>query len=120
MPRREKKRGKLAATALCLGLAALMVGGVLCGSPSYAGGKIFNEEWKLPGFYPRGFNGYGRIDMIFADRIVISDMSRNLSSSVVYGVPSSAQPSKSAFRVGQMVGYLLDHRREIVSLWLIQ
>jgi hypothetical protein len=120
MPRREKNRRKFAATALCLGLAALMVSGVLCGSPSYAGGKIFREEWKLPGFYPRGFDGYGRIDMIFADRIVISDMSRKLSSSVVYGVPSSPHASKSSFQVGQMVGYLLDQRREIVSLWLIK
>jgi len=119
MQRHETTWRKFAA-ALCLAVVVLMASGFIFGNLGHADGKIFREEWKLPAFYPRGFDGYGRIDMIFEDRMVISDSSKKLSSSIVYGVPSSPYASKSAFRVGDMVGYLLDHRREIASLWLIK
>ncbi len=114
------KKWKKFAAALCAGVAVFLAGGVIGENVSHAGGKVFREEWKLPDFYPRGFDGYGRIDMIFADRIVISDSSKKLSRSVVYAVPSSPYASKSSFRVGDMVGYLIDRERAIVSLWLIK
>ncbi|HSO60959.1 MAG TPA: hypothetical protein VLR50_07975 [Desulfobacterales bacterium] len=118
--KRHEKTWRKHAAAFCLAVVVLVAGGVLFGNLSHADGKVFREEWELPAFYPRGFDGYGRIDIIFADRMVISDSSKKLSSSVVYGTPSSSYASKSSFRVGDMVGYLIDHRREIVSLWLIK
>lgn len=120
MKRQEKNWRKSAVMAFCAGMVVLMASGAIFGNVSHAGSKIFLEEWKLPKFYPRGFDGYGRIDMMFEDRIVISDSSKKLSSSVVYGTPSSSNASKSAFRVGNTVAYLLDQNREIVSLWLIK
>jgi hypothetical protein len=120
MQRHEKSWRKFAATALCVGVAVLMASGAIFGNLSHAGGKIFLEEWKLPDFYPRGFDGYGRIDKIYEDRIIINDSSKKLSSSVAYAVPSSPNASKSSFREGNTVGYLLDQRREIISLWLIK
>jgi hypothetical protein len=120
MQRQNKNSIKSAAKVLCVGVMVLMASGVIFGNVSHAGGKIFLEEWKLPKFYPRGFDGYGRIDMMFEDRIVISDSSKKLSSSVVYGTPSSSHASKSSFREGNTVAYLLDQNREIVSLWLIK
>jgi hypothetical protein len=120
MQRQNKNSIKSAAKVLCVGVMVLMASGVILGNVSHAGGKIFLEEWKLPKFYPRGFDGYGRIDMMFEDRIVISDSSKKLSSSVVYGTPSSSHASKSSFREGNTVAYLLDQNREIVSLWLIK
>jgi len=120
MQRHEKNWRKFAATAFCVGMVVLMASGAILGNVSYAAGKIFLEEWKLPDFYPRGFDGYGRIDKIFADRIIINDSSKKLSRSAVYGVPSSPHASKSSFQVGNTVGYLLDHQKEIVSLWLIK
>jgi hypothetical protein len=118
--RHEKNWRKLTATALCVGVVVLMGSGAIVGNLSYAESKIFLEEWKLPDFYPRGFDGYGRIDKIFEDRIIINDSSKKLSRSTVYGVPSSPHASKSSFRVGNTVAYLLDQRREIISLWLIK
>jgi len=120
MQRHDKNWRKFAAAALCMTVVALLASGVIFGNISHADGKIFLEEWKLPKFYPRGFDGYGRIDMMFEDRIVISDSSKKLSSSVIYATPSSSNASKSSFRVGNTVAYLLDHQREIVSLWLIK
>ena len=120
MQRHEKNWRKFAATALCVGVMVLMASGAIFGNLSYAAGKIFLEEWKLPDFYPRGFDGYGRIDKIFEDRIIINDSSKKLSRSTVYGVPSSPHASKSSFRVGNTVAYLLDQRRDIISLWLIK
>ena len=120
MQRHEKNWRKFAATALCVGVVVLMASGAIFRNFSYAGGKIFLEEWKLPDFYPRGFDGYGRIDKIFEDRVIINDSSKKLSSSALYAVPSNAHASKSSFRVGNTVGYLLDNKREIISLWLIK
>jgi hypothetical protein len=120
MQRQNKNSIKSAAKVFCVGVMVLMASGVIFGNISHAGGKIFLEEWKLPKFYPRGFDGYGRIDMMFEDRIVISDSSKKLSSSVVYGTPSSSHASKSSFREGNTVAYLLNQNREIVSLWLIK
>ena len=120
MKRHGKNWRKFAAAALCVAVVALLASGAIFGDVSHAGGKIFLEEWKLPKFYPRGFDGYGRLDLIFEDRLVISDTSRKLSSNVVYGTPSSSHASKSSFREGNTVAYLLDQNREIVSLWLIK
>jgi hypothetical protein len=120
MQRQNKNSIKSAAKVFCVGVMVLMASGAIFGNVSHAGGKIFLEEWKLPKFYPRGFDGYGRIDMMFEDRVVISDSSKKLSSSVVYGTPSSSHASKSSFREGNTVAYLLDQNREIVSLWLIK
>jgi hypothetical protein len=120
MQRQNKNSIKSVAKVLCVGVMVLMASGAIFGNVSHAGGKIFLEEWKLPKFYPRGFDGYGRIDMMFEDRVVISDSSKKLSSSVVYGTPSSSHASKSSFREGNTVAYLLDQNREIVSLWLIK
>ena len=116
----DKSWREFAAAALCVAVVALLSSGVIFGEVSHAGGKIFLEEWKLPKFYPRGFDGHGRLDMIFEDRLVISDTSRKLSSSVVYGTQSSSHASKSSFQAGNTVAYLFDQNREIVSLWLIK
>jgi len=120
MQRHDKNWRKSAAKVLCVGVMVLMASGAIFGNLSYAGGKIFLEEWKLPGFYPRGFDGYGRIDKIFEDRIIINDSSKKLSNSTVYAVPSSPHASKSTFQVGNTVGYLLDNQKKIISLWLIK
>jgi hypothetical protein len=120
MQRHEKNGRKFVATALCWGVVVLMASGAIFGNVSYAGGKVFPEEWKVPDFYPRAFDGYGRIDKIYTDRIIINDFSRKLSSNVVYAVPSSPIASKSFFRQGNTVAYLLDHKKEIISLWLIK
>ena len=120
MQRHEKNWRKFAATALCVGVVGLMASGAIVENFSYAGSKIFLEEWKLPNFYPRGFDGYGQLGKIFEDRIVINDSSKKLSSSTVYAIPSNPHASKSSFREGNTVGYLLDQRKEIISLWLIK
>jgi len=120
MKRYEKNWRKFAATALCLGVVVLMTSGAIFGNVSYAGGKVFREEWKLPDFYPRAFDGYGQLGIIYADRIVINDNRKKLSSSAIYATPSNPHASKSSFRAGNTVAYLLDHNKEIISLWLIK
>jgi hypothetical protein len=120
MQRHEKNWRPSVATALCWAVVALMASGAILGNVSYAGGKVFREEWKVPDFYPRMFDGYGIIGIIYQDRIVINDHRKKLSSSAVYATPSSPSASKSSFRAGNTVAYLLDHKKEIISLWLIK
>jgi hypothetical protein len=120
MQRHAKNWRKFAATALCLAVVVLMASGAIYENVSYAGGKVFREEWKVPDFYPRMFDGYGIIGIIYQDRIVINDRRKMLSSSAIYATPSSPHASKSSFRAGNTVAYLLDHNKEIISLWLIK
>ena len=102
-----------------IGLVCLVVGLVLCAaSVGYAQDR-YKSEWVLPGHYPDGFNGWGRIDRLGADEIVIDDNLYPLSPSVKYNIATSSNVRASLFRVGDTVGYLEDVNGLIISLWRI-
>jgi hypothetical protein len=76
-------------------------------------------EWVLPAHYPDGFHGWGRIDRLGADEIVIDDNLYPLSPSVTYNTASGSNVRASGFRIGDTVGYLEDANGLIISLWRI-
>ena len=84
-----------------------------------ANGRLYREEWKLPAFYPKGFDGYGRIDRIGDNEIVISDTQLKLARGITYATPTGSG-SKASFKARNLVGYIVNDKREIVSLWLIK
>jgi hypothetical protein len=75
--------------------------------------------WKLPGFYPQGFDGYGHIDRLDMDEIVIDDSLLKLAYNVRYNTPRRKNTTDSDFGVGNVVGYLVNGEGQVVSLWLI-
>jgi hypothetical protein len=102
-----------------VGLLCFVVGLVLCAaSVGYAQDR-YKGEWILPEHYPDGFNGWGRIDRLGADEIVIDDTLYPLSPSVMYNIATSSNVRASLFRVGDTVGYLEDANGLIISLWRI-
>lgn len=82
--------------------------------------KTINLERIFPEYYPKKFSGTGWIDRIGENEIVINDFLHMLSSHVRYGSLKERSHSKSSLRQGMAVGYILNKRGEIVSLWLLE
>jgi hypothetical protein len=78
------------------------------------------EGVGLPKHYPDQFSGFGRIDRIASDEIVIDDLLYRLASSVTYHTPTRTNASRSWFRTGNLVGFVLNLEQEIILLCLIQ
>jgi len=106
-------------TVLCVGLALFFLSAAMPATVSYAQSRV-KGEWVLPKFYPDGFDGWGRIDSVAKDRVVIDDTVLNLSPSVVYRTPTNRYATSASFKPGNLVGFMTNASNEIVSLWLIK
>ncbi len=104
---------------LCIGLAVFFLSTAIPAGVSHAQTRV-KGEWVLPEDYPDGFDGYGRIDSITADKVVIDDTLLRLSPSVKYRTPTKTYATSADFSPGELVGFLLDSQGEIISLWLIK
>jgi hypothetical protein len=90
------------------------------GDISYAKGRHMREEWKVPKFYPRGFDGYGKIDTISKGGVIIADTLWKFSRQIQFATPRDTNAGISDFREGDTVAFLLNEEREIISLWYIE
>ena len=113
-------RRRWSAFWVCLGLALVFMLSAVPGNFSYAQGRIMREEWQVPKFYPRGFDGYGKIETIEEDGVVISDTVWKFSPGIKFATPKDRNAGIYAFSVGDTVAYLLNQDREITSLWYIE
>lgn len=111
---------KLGPLVVCISLTVLLVGIVTPANFCLAQGSYNREEWNLPKFYPKGFDGYGRIGRMADNEIVISETRLKLSHNIRYATRRDPNASNYAFQAGNLVGYILNKNREIVSLWLIR
>lgn len=85
-----------------------------------AGDRKIKGEWILPKHYPEGFDGYGHLNRIDTEEVVIDDALMRLSPSVNYATPASIVASMADFGDGDLVGYQTNAKKEVVSLWLIK
>jgi hypothetical protein len=113
-------RRRRSAFWVCLGLAMVFMLSAVPGNFSYAQGRFMREEWKVPKFYPRGFDGYGKIEAIENDGIVIDDTSWKFSRHIKFATPRDRRAGITAFSIGDTVAFLLNEKREIISLWYIE
>lgn len=77
---------------------------------------------NLPDYYPaKGFPNTGRVDAVYADegRIVIGDISYQMSSSVVVHSLSSNNDSIARIRQGVLVGFKTSRGQVIEEFWLL-
>ena len=105
---------------VCLGLAMVFVLSVAPQNFSYAQGGFMRENWKVPEFYPSGFDGYGKIDAIDQDGVVIADTVWKFSGQVRFATPQDRNAGISSFSEGDTAGYILNEEREVTSLWYIE
>lgn len=76
----------------------------------------------FPSYYPeRGFQNTGRVDAVYAEenRIVIDDISYQMSMSVVVRSLSSKSDSLARVRQGAHVGFRLGRGELIEEFWLL-
>ena len=97
---------------------ALIVAGICI--PAGAGEQKVKGEWILPEHYPAGFDGYGYINRIAAQEVVIDDSLLRLSPAVTYTTLISLMAVSGDFTDGDLVAYLTNSEQEIISLWLIE
>ena len=113
-------RRKWSAFWVCLGLAMVFLLSAVPGNVSYAEGRFMREEWKVPEFYPSGFDGYGKIERIDQEGVVIDDTAWKFSRQIRFATPRDRNAGVSSFSVGDTVAYLLNEEREVTSLWYIE
>jgi hypothetical protein len=112
-------RARMWRAVLCAGLALFFLSTVIPATVRYAQSRV-KGEWVLPKFYPDGFDGWGRIDSITEDTVVIDDTAIKLSPSIVYRTPTNRHATSAHFKPGNLVGFMTNGSDEIVSLWLIK
>ncbi|CAB1065146.1 hypothetical protein D1BOALGB6SA_9943 [Olavius sp. associated proteobacterium Delta 1] len=104
---------------VCLGLALIIAGICMPASVNGADRKV-KGEWILPEYYPQEFDGYGYINRIETLEVVIDDSLLRVSPSVTYATLGSPVATIGDFAEGNLVAYLINSEREIISLWLIK
>jgi hypothetical protein len=114
MLKRIQKNNELSGIVLLCMIIVLVV----FASPGYAQGR-YKGEWVLPKHYPQGFDGWGRLDRISDGEVVIDDTLYPLSPAVTYNIPETSNINSSFLRAGDTVGYLMDQKGFIISLWRI-
>jgi len=113
-------RRRWSALWVCLGLALVFLLSAVPANFSYAQGRYLREDWKMPKFYPRGFDGYGKIEAFEEKGVVISDTAWTFALGATFATPRDRRALIQQFSVGDTVAYLLNQDREITSLWLIE
>ena len=113
-------RRRRSAFWICLGLAIMFLLSAVPANFSYAQGRFMKEDWKVPDFYPKGFDGYGRIDTIDQDGVVIDDTIWKFSRQVQFATPRDRNAGISSFSVGDTVAFILNEDKEVISLWYIE
>jgi len=101
------------------GVALCLVGGAAPDGLSHAESRV-KPEVVLPRFYPDGFHGYGRLSRIDQKEAVIDDHLLKLAPQVTYHTPTEKIAGQYAFKPDDLVGYLTNSKRQIISLWLIE
>jgi hypothetical protein len=105
---------------ICIGLA-IFLGGLFIPAGVKGEEQKVIPEWIMPQHYPpAGFDGYGLINRISAEEVVIDDDLFKLDRSVIYVTPTNMMSSRSNFEEGDLVGYLKNSEHEIKSMWLIE
>jgi len=76
----------------------------------------------LPEYYPKkGFQYTGRVEAVYAEegRIVIGDISYQVSSSAVVHTTTSEESSMGRIRPGVLVGFKTGSGRVITEFWVL-
>jgi hypothetical protein len=77
------------------------------------------EKPVYPGFQHR-FNGVGRVDGITAEEVVIDDRLFKLAKKVTFNMPGRYDVSRARVGKGNIVGFMLNARKEVDSIWIME
>ncbi len=106
----------LKGVVLRVGFILLCAGMVIPATACWAQESTF----QLPDFYPESFSGYGCIDSINGDGVVIDDRLMRFSMAATFHTPKKPSASWLRFEPGYLAGYIRNDDNQIESLWYIQ
>jgi hypothetical protein len=113
------RHGRIPHALLVMAALLLIAGLSLPGAVCHAK-KATEGEWAFPEYYPKKFTGEGHIDSIGKDGIVIDDRSFGFSPFVQFSTPARERASRSQFRPGDLVGYIVNQKKQIEGLYLLK
>ena len=105
---------------LCCALSIIFLTTVAVFWPGHSAWAEADSEGVIDGRDLSVFEGVGHIDRLGEDEIVIDDLQKKLTSRVKYYRVGRKHVNRSAFKVGDRVGYIANSRGELVSLWLLR
>lgn len=105
----QKKSFDLWKMGVVLFLAGLLLLPAVCVAQGRSAGSV--------GYYPEGLSGQGCIDSITAKSVVIDDAAFALSADVTFHTLKTQHASRSLFRPGIRVGFMINKQKQIESLW---
>jgi hypothetical protein len=77
------------------------------------------EKPVYPGFQHR-FDGVGQVYRISPGEVVIDDRTFKFTKDATFNVPGRYDVSRAWVREGTIVGFILNARKEIDSLWIME
>ena len=77
-------------------------------------------EWGLPDHYPDGFDGWGHVERLTDEEVVIDDTLMALSPQAEFHTLTKSNVSRAEITVGSLTGFIKNTNNEIISLWMIQ
>ncbi len=105
--------------ALLVMAAVLLITGLCLPGDVCHAKKVAKGEWAFPSYYPPKFDREGHIDSIGKDGIVIDDCSFGFSPFVTFSTPTRKHASRSQFRPGDLVGFIINQKKQIEGLYLL-
>jgi hypothetical protein len=79
----------------------------------------YRPEMTLPSHYPEFFDGFGRVDRIEGDQIVINDRLLRLSSRFTFSTMQSQRAPRELIKEGDIVGFVLNSSKEVTGIYLL-
>ena len=81
--------------------------------------SLHKGDWIQPSGYPVGFHGWGRLDRVGPDSVIIDDTQYHLAVAAAYHTTEMRDVPFSDLKAGAVIGFMLNAEDEIISLWLI-
>jgi hypothetical protein len=104
---------------LKVGLVLIVIGAVLpvfiCQAQEHV-----KKEWGLPDHFPEGFDGWGHIERLTDEEVVIDDTLMDLSLQAEFNTLTKRNVSRTEINIGSITGFIKNTKNEIISIWLIQ
>ncbi len=111
--------------ALCFGylftcgLFPVRIQSVEAVGSEYSVSAVEPEKPLYPGHQHR-FDGIGRVDRISRGEVVIDDRTFKFSKRVHFNAPGRHDVPRVWVREGDIVGFILNARKEVDSIWIME
>ncbi len=116
---KKTKKNRMKMLALTVLISGLFILPFANGSAARQRKKVVSEKAIYTG-YPLDFSARGHIDRIGNGEIVIDDGLFKVDASVRFNRPNQLGTAMKSFSVGERVGFIVDKKGKLRSVWLLK